>query len=131
MKPRMFKFLFKIKVRIHPLNTSSKIHLDFKKDCEDLLTKYPKTKNKKISDVSLFFGSATGVCIQALEEGTKIIHFPNDENLDVFCPKIWKTINTEKVDEKIYSYKIKKKNYTFLANYEKNKFNKYLTPILR
>ena len=60
-----------------------------------MLTKYPKTKNKKISDVSLFFGSATGVCIQALEEGTKIIHFPNDENLDVFLP-IWKTINTEK-----------------------------------
>ena len=37
-----------------------------------------------------FWAPSTGVCIQALEEGTKITHFPNDENLDVFSPIIWK-----------------------------------------
>ena len=112
------------------MNSSSKVHLEFKKNCEQLLKKYSKEKNR-ICNESLFFGSATGVCIQALEEGTKITHFPNDENLDVFSPKIWKTINTKKVGEKIYSYKLKKKNYTFLANYEKNKFKKYFRPILK
>ena len=71
------------------MNSSSKVHLEFKKNCEQLLKKYSKEKNK-ICNESLFFGSATGVCIQALEEGTKITHFPNDENLDVFSPKIWK-----------------------------------------
>ena len=34
-------------------------------------------------NLSFFFGSATGVCIQALEEGTKIIHFPDDK-IDIF-----------------------------------------------
>ena len=124
------KNIFHFKVRIHPLNSSSKAHLEFKKKCEQLLKKYSKEKNK-ICNESLFLGSATGVCIQALEEGTKITHFPNDENLDVFSPIIWKTIDTKKVGEKIYSYKLKKKNYTFLANYEKNKFKKYFRPILK
>ena len=80
---RKEKNIFHFKVRIHPLNSSSKAHLEFKKKCEQLLKKYSKEKNK-ICNESLFLGSATGVCIQALEEGTKITHFPNDENLDVF-----------------------------------------------
>ena len=58
-------------------------------------------------------GSATGV--YTLEEGTKITHFPNDENLDVFSPIIWKTINTKKVGEKIYSYKLKKEKLHFFS----------------
>ena len=90
-----------------------------------------KKKRYKIPNYSLFFGSATGVCVQALEEGTSIIHFPHEENLDVFSPTIWSTINTKKIGEKTYVYKLKKKNYTFLVNNEKNKFHKYFEPFLK
>ncbi len=103
------KNFYKYKVRIHPLNMKSKDHLNFKIECEALLRRFSKNKNQKIPNNSLFFGSATGVCVQALEEGTSIIHFPQEENLDVFSPKIWTTINTQKIGEKTYIYNLKKK----------------------
>ena len=109
----------------------SKKHLEFKKNCETLITKYSLVRKNRTPNYSLFFGSATGVCVQALEEGTSIIHFPHEENLDVFSPKIWSTINTKKIGEKTYVYNLKKKNYTFLVNNEKNKFHKYFEPKLR
>ena len=49
-----------------------------------------------------FFGSATGVCIQALEEGTKIIHFPDDK-IDIFSSKIWKPIKVSFLQEGIFT----------------------------
>lgn len=136
---RLEKYLIKtkvknfgnFKVRIHPLNIKSKNHNNFKRECESLITRYSKKKRYKIPNYSLFFGSATGVCVQALEEGTSIIHFPHEENLDVFSPTIWSTINTKKIGEKTYVYKLKKKNYTFLVNNEKNKFHKYFEPFLK
>lgn len=119
------------KVRIHPLNLNSKPHLDFKNKCEILLSKYAIKKKGKPQNHSLLFGSATGVCIQALEEGTTITHFPNDENLDVFSPTIWSNLNVKKSGEKTYIYKLKKKNYTFLTNNQKKKFQKYFKPLLK
>ena len=43
-------------------------------------------ENKKKD--SIIFGNASGVCIQALEEGNRVIHFPDDNNLDTFSNKI-------------------------------------------
>ena len=89
-----------------------------------LLSKYSVKKRGKPQNHSLLFGSATGICIQALEEGTTITHFPNDENFDVFSPIIWSNLNVKKSGEKTYIYKLKKKNYTFLTNNEKKKISK-------
>ena len=83
--------LSKFKIRIHPLNKNSQLHQNLKFRFEKLLT---QNRNKSISqfkNISIFFGSATGVCVQALEEGTKIIHFPDNE-ADVFSDKIWSQI---------------------------------------
>ena len=109
---RKEKNIFHFKVRIHPLNSSSKAHLEFKKKCEQLLKKYSKEKNK-ICNESLFLGSATGVCIQALEEGTKITHFPNDENLDVFSPKFGKQLIPKKLVKKFILINLKRKIILF------------------
>lgn len=119
------------KVRIHPLNSKSQKHLDFKRRCEMLLIKYSSKQGKTPNNQSLFFGSATGVCVQALEEGTIIIHFPNNKYLDVFSASIWSNLDINEIGKKTYMYKLKKKNYTFSLNNKKNKFLKYLKPFLK
>lgn len=119
------------KVRIHPLNSESKKHLDFKKKCESILSKYFIKNNEKLKNHSLFFGSLTGVSIQALEEGTIITHFANEESFDTFSTTIWSNLHIKKVGEGTYMYNLKKKNYTFLINNKKNKFHKYLKPFLK
>jgi len=132
-----FKFnknqnLSKILVRVHPLNQKSKKHLEFKNECNRILSRYSKKKNSKTnSKYSIFLGSATGVCIQALEEGTKIIHFPNNEVVDVFSNEFWPSLGIKKIGEKIYEYRIKQKQKTFIVINEKKKFNKYFLPLLK
>ena len=120
------KSLNKLRVRIHPLNQSSHTHLKFKNDVNKLIKKYKNKFSKNNKNISLFFGSATGVCVQALEEGTKIFHFPNDNPLDVFSSSIWENINVKKINNNTYLYNLKKYNRTFFINKEKNKFSKYI-----
>ena len=124
MKTHRFNF-YNLKVRIHPLNKNSKIHIDLKEKFDQLLKKYTVNFGKKNSNFSIFFGSATGVCVQALEEGTKIIHFPDNE-IDVFSNKIWRNITVNTIQNKVFLYKIKKFNKFFFTNTENNKFNKYV-----
>ena len=110
----------KLKIRIHPLNKNSRSHQNLKFKFEKLLT---KNRNKSISqfnDNSIFFGSATGVCVQALEEGTKIIHFPDNE-ADVFSSEIWKEIKVKYLAKNIYQYTLRSFDKTFWVNSEKKK----------
>ena len=119
-------------VRLHPLNRKSLKHIKFKDAAEQILLKHKNNLPvKKVNNFSLFFGSATGVCIQALEEGTTIIHFPNNEYLDIFSNKIWPSLIVKKISNRIFEYKIRKKDKTFLVNNEKNKFKKYFEPYLK
>ena len=83
--------LNKFKIRIHPLNKNSQSHQNLKFKFKKLLTKKSNVSISRFNNCSFFFGSATGVCVQALEEGTKIIHFPDNE-ADVFSDKIWSQI---------------------------------------
>tara|TARA_Y100000389_G_C17467238_1_gene526768 strand:+ start:517 stop:1878 length:1362 start_codon:yes stop_codon:yes gene_type:complete len=121
----------KISVRIHPLNQKSKKHIKFKHLCNQILSKHVKKKAKQKSNYSLFFGSATGVCIQALEEGTNIIHFPNNEQIDVFSNKFWPSLKIKRIGDKIFEYKIKKKHQLFFVKNENKKFKKYFLPLLK
>ena len=118
--------LNKLKVRIHPLNKDSVIHKNIKIKINDILLKYNKKFSNKNEETSIFFGSATGVCIQALEEGTKIIHFPENELTDVFTNFFWKNIIIKQKAEGVYVYNLSKFKKLFTINKEKNKFNKYL-----
>jgi hypothetical protein len=114
------------KIRVHPLNKKSKVHLDFINRLKILLNEKKKKFFKKKYNLSIFFGSPTGVCMQALEEGTDIIHFPEDMIFDAFSSKIWENINVENINKDILKYSIKKKGRILKLTYEKNKFNKYL-----
>lgn len=114
------------KVRVHPHNKNSKVHLDFFYKIKILLDKNKKKFSKKKKNLSIFFGSATGVCIQALEEGTDIIHFPENMIFDAFSNKIWENINVENINEYILKYSIKKRGKMFKLTNEKEKFSKYL-----
>lgn len=119
------------KIRVHPLNQKSKVHLDFANELKILLKEKKKKFFKKNYNLSIFFGSATGVCIQALEEGTDIIHFPENIIFDAFSSKIWENINVKNINEHILKYSIKKKDRLFKLTYEKNKFNKYIIKKIR
>lgn len=119
------------KIRVHPLNKKSKVHLYFINELKILLKEKKNKFFKKNCNLSIFFGSATGVCIQALEEGTDIIHFPDNMIFDAFSSKIWENINVKKLDENILRYSIKKKGRILKLTHEKNKFNKYLIKKIR
>ena len=116
----------KIEIRIHPLNKKSSTHLETASKFKKMISLNKKNFYGKKKHLSFFFGSATGVCIQALEEGTKIIHFPDDKT-DIFSNKIWDPIKVCFLKEGIFSYELKKYNKLFLVNYEKNKSKKYLS----
>ena len=122
----------KLSVRIHPLNKYSSKHLRFKKKISSILSYYKNQgTNRKSKNLSLFFGSATGVCVQALEEGTTIIHFPQNPTLDVFSNKFWPNLKVKKIGKNIFEYNLLKANKTFLVNNEPNKFNKYFNKFLK
>tara|TARA_B100000575_G_C23023482_1_gene589376 strand:+ start:103 stop:921 length:819 start_codon:yes stop_codon:yes gene_type:complete len=121
--------LHKLKLRVHPLNKNSKIHIKFVKDLQDTLKKYKRKFHSRLKiDSSIIFGSATGVCTQSLEYGIKVLHFPKDESLDVYSNKIWPNIIVTKEGEKIYTYKIRKINRGKMFNEVNcnNRFKKYL-----
>ena len=125
------KFLNSLKVRVHPLNKLSIVHQNFSKEINNLIKKYKKKFSKNNKNLCIFFGSATGVCVQALEEGNEIIHFPLNNTLDVFSSKIWKNLRVNEIKEGIFKYKILIKGKMFYTTYEKNKFQKYFLPILK
>ena len=121
------KITNKISVRVHPLNQRSKQHIKFKKQCNQILSKHLTKKLSLKSKYSLFFGSATGVCIQALEEGTSIIHFPNNEEIDVFSNKFWPSLKIKRIGDKIFEYKIIKKIKCFLLKMKMRNLKIFLT----
>ena len=124
-----YKSLNKLKVRIHPLNYSSKKHQNFKIKLEEILNKFSeKFSNKSKKKLSEFFGPATGSIIQALEKSTDVVHFPNDPFFDVFTPAIWPTIKVNQVGDLTFIYTLNKKNVMFLTNFNKNNYNEYLLP---
>ncbi len=126
------KNINQLKLRIHPLNKESKDHKLFADKMNLILKKY-KTKFSKNTKkkTSIIFGSATGVSLQALEDGVKIIHFPNDKYLDVFTKKMWPNINVKNLGGNIFSYEIIKKNSIFWVKKNNASYDKYILPVLK
>ena len=122
--------LANISTRIHPLNQNSEKHKKFEKKLIKIIEQHKVKFSPKKNNISIMFGYATGVCIQALEEGNTIYHFPYNNITDVFSEKIWHNIKIEKIDNLIFKYNIKNKNRIFFTNHEINKFEKYVKPLL-
>ena len=119
-----------LKPRIHPLKKDSKIHIKFSNNLKKIIRLRRIKFDKKPQTTSVFIGSATGVSIQALEEGVNIIHIPSNKILDVFSNKIWKNIKVEKFQNEFFKYSLKNKNRLFIINNKKNNFNNFLKSAL-
>lgn len=120
------KTLNPLKPRIHPLNQSSNIHQNFANELKILLKKNKNKFSNLKKNTSIFLGSATGVCIQTIEEGNKVIHLPENKLIDVFHKYFWRNIKVSYVDKDIFIYEILKKNSLFHLNKNLNNFKKYL-----
>ena len=128
LKKQKKNSLHPFKIKNHPLMNNSEKHLRFIQNINQLFKKYyfkffKKNKNKESK--SIFF-SATASIIETLEYGIDVIHIVNDPLLEVHNPKIWKFIETKKIDENIYSYKLKKKS-SYISFQDKNfKFSEWI-----
>lgn len=124
------KSLNKFGFRIHPLNQKSKKHQDLKKDLMILIKNYKsKFSRKKKRNISVVFGSVTGITIQALESGVQILHFPHDMKLDVFNEVMWPNIKVEEYISGVFKYSLKKKKKTFWVNPIKSQFQRTFNKI--
>lgn len=110
-------------LRIHPLNQKNKNHQNLKRDLLKLLNIFKnKFSSKKKKNISIVFGSITGISVQALESGVEILHFPNNFKIDVFNEKMWPNIKVEKYNNSIFKYSLRKSNKNFWVRYKKPKF---------
>lgn len=126
------KSLNKFSFKIHPLNFKSEKHRNFKTKIQKIIERNEsKFSNKLKKKISVFIGTATGVCAQAIEDGVIVYHLPCNPILDVFSEEIWPNIKVRKILDNVYEYSLRKKNKLFLVNNQKNKFNKYLKPFLK
>ncbi len=122
--------LGELTVRTHPLNKNSKKHQNFESSLNNLIKKFDEKITKDKKNISIMFGYATGVSIQAIEEGNIVYHFPYNDIIDVFSEKIWRNIEVTTIDDLVFKYKIKNKDKIFFTNSENNKFEKYAKPFL-
>ncbi len=72
---------------------------------------------------SIFIGNS-GSIIESLERGLEVIQVCDDYLLDVYSSKIWPSIKTTKIDEYIYTYKLKKKGNLIKLGTKKNNLKK-------
>lgn len=126
------KSLNPLKVRIHPLNFSDTRHLVFKKEVEIIMNKFKKKFNYKINNsTSIFFGPPGGTAVQALETGTRVIHFPQDSIFDVYSNTLWPDIEVLKIDEDMYQYMLKKEGKLIKFNQSKNRYKRFILDKIR
>ena len=123
--------LSNINLRIHPLNKNSLKHKKLALELSNIISKYNnKFTNMKKNTDSIMFGYAAGISVQAMEDGVTIYHFPYNDLIDVFSEGIWENVNVKKLDNYIFKYTLKKKDQMFFVNNEKDKFMKYVDPLV-
>ena len=72
----------------------------------------------------MIFIGTTGSIIEALERGSEVIQICDDPFFDIYSPRIWPSIKVIKIDEYIYSYKLKKKGNLIKLGNKKNNLKK-------
>ena len=98
----------RIKVVSHPFVKNSRNqkklhnyihHLKQKKN-----SKYDKKNTKTI------FLGVTGSILEALQNGLNVIHVTNNPQFELYSNFLWKNIKVTQISERIFSYKLEKKN---------------------
>tara|TARA_Y100001970_G_scaffold286548_1_gene408976 strand:- start:1450 stop:2787 length:1338 start_codon:yes stop_codon:yes gene_type:complete len=98
-----------LKVCLHPATQKIKKYKNFEKKIYKLQNKYLSfiKKNNKNS-ASIHIGNISTV-IESLECKTpKVIHITTSEILDFFSSKLWIPINSKKISNSIFEYKLRK-----------------------
>ena len=84
-----------------------------------------KNKSKNSKNFSVFIGTS-GAIIEALERGKNVIQICDNPLFDIYSSKIWPSIETFKINQEIYSYKLKKKGALIKFGEKKNNLKKVL-----
>jgi hypothetical protein len=127
-----FNKLYNLKIKLHPFRVNSINYQIFKKRLVTLLKNYKVNNIKnykkkiKIDNISIFIG-ATGSVLEALENGAKnIFHIVEDPILDSYSSIFWNKINIKKIDDNIFRYSLKNRNYCLKLMKKKNLNNLFL-----
>ena len=97
-------------VKIHPLQKNVKEHKLFKNEINNLMKRYTKsfsTLSKK--SYAVFFG-ATSAVVEALENGSNVIHIVSNATLESYSKKFWPYINVNRISKNVFEYTLRKKN---------------------
>ncbi len=110
-------------VRIHPLQKESKKHNLFKKEINDLIKNYENIfSNTSKHSYSVFFGATSSV-IEALENGSNVIHIVNNATFETYSSKLWPSINVNMINKNIFRYTLKIKNKCITFGNRQRNFN--------
>ena len=112
------------KIKNHPTTLNSSIH-------KYLIEKIKKIKikskfNKKVNkNFSIFIG-CSGAIIEALERGVEVIQISENPILETYSTKLWKSLDCEKLNDRIIKYSLKKKSNMIILGKKKFDIKNYL-----
>ena len=119
------KNLLNFKVCNHPASSNSSKHKKLSKEIERYIKTSENDKNFK-NNYSIFIGS-TGSILEALELGIEIYHITEEPIFEIYSNSIWDNLKVLKLSDKIFSYKLIKKNKSMLLGETINNFQEYIT----
>ena len=109
----------KLKIKIHPLRTNHKEHIEFKELLQSILKNNKRNKNLKFCG-PIILGSAS-IVLEALENKLDVYHIHENFVLEGYSNYYWPNILIRKIKrDSISLYKIKKINTCIYIDGEKN-----------
>jgi len=113
------------KIKIHPQQLNAKLHQITARTLKKLF-QIKKRINiiKKGKNLSVFIG-ATGSIIEALERNVEVVHICEDVFLEHYSSELYPNIISEKIQDNIFKYKLKKKGLLLKLGDKSNNFLNY------
>lgn len=116
----------KFNVKIHPTQINSKKHQKTYLLLKTLFKKSKKNKKEiKNKKLSIFIG-ATGAVLEALERNHNVIHICEDVILEHYSTTFYPNIISQKIQNNIFEYKLKKKGRLIILGQKQSNLKKYL-----
>lgn len=113
------------KIKNHPTTSNSSTHKCLIKKIEKI--KIESKINKKVKkNFSIFIG-CSGAIIEALEKGIEVIQISENPILETYSNKLWRSLNCEKLNDRIIKYSLKKKNNMIILGKKKFNLKSYLS----
>ena len=100
--------LSSIKIASHPFsknNINQKKLIDYFSKIKKIT---PKTR-KNPDNIAIFLG-VTGSILEALQNKLTVIHVTNNPHFELYSNFLWRNIKIKKISERIFVYKLKKKD---------------------